>query len=427
VSQLTAEQWRSNLDTIAHNPAMSEDNVRLRPGALDAPSTTLVAVGIVGLAVTIAGGFVFNLKHALAAYEVGVVSVTAISLGAMFWIMIMHLVNSGWTGTVRRQFENIMMMLPVCIAMLAVIVVIEFVKGGVLLTWLGIDPATDPLLEKKTWFLNPTFWIVRFVIYATVWMVLASTLWRNSTLQDETGDRFLSNKSRFTSAWGMMAFALTLAFFAFDFLMAMDYRFFSTMWGVYYFANAALAAIAGTILVLCILRSMGRLTGLVTTEHTHDMGKLLFGFTVFWAYIAFSQYFLIWYSNIPEETAWYVNRQTGGWENLGGLIILGHFILPFLVLLLRDVKRSMVGVALVSVWILAFIVLDFVYAIRPMVYVRDMADAKPGPAGWWLDLAGVVGVMGIWWGLLLRRVGLGPLVAVHDPRLMEALTHKNDV
>ncbi len=425
MSQIDA--YQRQLEAVARHPAMSDDNIHVRKGALDAPSNVLIVLGIVGLLATGALAMIFNVKHALAAYEVGVFTVTAFSLGGMFWTMVFYLVNAGWTGTIRRQLENLMMMLPVCLAMIAVIVVVELASGGVLLSWMGIDPATDHLLDVKKGFLNEPFFVVRFFIYAGLWMFLATSLWRNSIHQDATGDRMLTRKSRFMSAWGLPVFALSLAFFAFDFLMAMDYRFFSTMWGVYFFASCALGSIAVTLLILCILRSLGLLTGLVTKEHTHDLGKLLFGFTVFWAYIAFSQYFLIWYSNIPEETAWYVNRKVGGWENVATLLVIGHFIIPFLILLFRDIKRNVAGAAILAAWIILMIVLDFLWIVRPMVYVGDMLDANPGPTGWILDIAAIVGVLGIWFGFLLKRIAREPLVAKNDPRMPEALGHRNYV
>ncbi len=427
MSQITAEAYARKLDKIARHPAMSDDNIRLRAGAGDAPSTVLIAIGVIALAATIAGGFVYRIEHALAAFEIGAVTVTALSLGAMFWIMVSYLVNAGWMVTARRQMEHVMMMLPLCVVLMGIVAVIEYSQGGVLLRWMGIDPASSHLLEKKQGFLNPNFFLLRFVVYVGLWTIISTTLWRNSITQDETGDRWLTNRSRFTSAWGMLVFALTCAFFAFDFLMSMDYRFFSTMWGVYYFATCALGAVAVTLIILCCLRSIGRLTGLVTSEHTHDLGKLLFGFTVFWAYITFSQYFLIWYANIPEETIWFTHRKTGGWENVAGMLAIGHFIIPFLILLFRDVKRHTLGVAIVAAWILLMIILDMVWVIRPMVYLGDLAEVNPGVAGWWVDIAGIVAVLAIWAGFLIRRIAAHPLVPIKDPRLDEALHHKNYV
>ena len=428
MTQITAEQYNRRLDAIAATPAMQHDNVHLPQAALGAAGRLMIGIGLLLLGITLVGAFVYTPKHALAAYQVGVMSVTAISLGGLFWVMVFHLVAAGWSTTVRRVFEQLMAMLPWCVALLLPIVVIEVAAGGVLLEWLSIDPETSFLVGLKEPFLNAPFFVFRFLLYASVWVILANRLFGFSVEQDATGDRFLSNKARVTSSWGMLLFALFTAFFAFDFMMAMDYRFFSTMWGVYYATSAFFGSIAVVVLILLASKAFGRLTGAVSNEHVHDLGKLLFAFGApFWAYIAFSQYFLIWYSNIPEETAWFVHRQQGGWENLAALLVIGHFLIPFLILLFRPLKRALPALAIMAVWLLFMLVLDMIYIIRPMVYLKDLADQNPGFTAIWLDLAGILGVIGIWTGILVMRLGRYPLVPLKDPRLPEALHHKNYV
>jgi len=429
MTQLTIDQYRRRLESVAAHPAMAEDNIRLPEDAGRTISAGMLVVGAACLLVTIAGSLILGLKHALAAYEVGVFSVTAISLGGLFWVMVFRVTNSRWSATVRRLFEHLAMMLRVCVALIAVALVIELAAGGVMLSWLSIDPETNYLLEHKRGYLNPVFLVVRFGIIAGLWLLLATRLWRLSTEQDRTGDRMLTLRARGMSSWGMLVFALTTTFFAFDFLMSPDYRFFSTIWGVYYFASVAFSSLAVVLLTICILQAGGRLTGTITEEHVHDLGKLMFGFTVFWAYIAFSQYMLIWYGNIPEETAWFVHRKTGGWENAGALLAIGHFVIPFLLLLLRGVKRNVIGASLVGVWLLLMLLLDMIYILRPMVYLPgpDGQPTGPGAAGWWLDIAAIIGVLSIWGGLYVRRLATTSLVPLKDPRLPDALTHKNAV
>ncbi|MCB9845688.1 MAG: hypothetical protein H6811_06860 [Phycisphaeraceae bacterium] len=425
MSSLTNEQFDRMLTAAAKHPAMREENLRLREGSGLALAGVFLSIGALGLVFTIAGAFVLNARHALAAFEVGLFTVTALSLGGLFWTMVLHLTNAGWSATVRRQLENLMMMLPWCLVGALIVLILEIANGGIMLSWLGIDPHTDHLLEHKSPYLNPGFLVIRFVIYAVVWMFLATSFWRWSKAQDQTGDRWLTAKARRLSAPGLILFALTTAFFAFDFLMGTDHRFFSTMWGVYYFASAALGGMAALMIITSVLRGMGYLTGLVTSEHAHDVGKLVFGFTVFWAYITFSQYFLIWYSNIPEESAWFVNRSQDGWQNLGAVLILGHFIVPFLVLLFRDVKRNPIGASIAAGWLILMIIADMVWILRPMVYLGDLKAQNPGPAGWWLDIAGIAAAVGLWGGLLIHRIRSGVLVPLKDPRLGEALKHQN--
>lgn len=426
MTQLSATQYKRRLKRIAEHPAMSAENITADRSSLDKAAMVMIGIGAILLALTAIGAVVVNGRHALASYAVGVYAVTAISLGAMFWVMVFELVRAGWSAGVRRQFENVMMNIPLCVVLIAPILIFELAAGGVLMHWM-MDDADQYLVNKKSSYLNPAFLAIRFVLYAAIWILIATKMWGYSMAQDQTGDRYLVNKARFTSSWGMLLFALSVAFFAFDFLMSPDYRFFSTMWGVYYFAGGTFSAIAVVAIICCIAKFFGRMTGAITAEHTHDMGKLMFGFTVFWAYIAFSQYFLIWYSNIPEEVAWFTHRKENGWEVLGWLLVFGHFLIPFIILLQRPVKRSLIGLSIVGVWLLVMTTIDKTWVVRPMVYIRDFAQYNPGPAGWWLDVVAAAGVFAVWGGFLVRRIGRVPLIPVRDPRLLKALKHKNYV
>ena len=266
---------------------------------------------------------------------------------------------------------------------------------------------------------------MRVVFYALLWSYLVWKLWGYSTEQDRTGDKWLTNRARFTSSWGMLAFALSTAFASFDLLMSLDWRFFSTMWGVYYFAGAAFSSVPVVVIVLALLRRAGKLKGAVGEEHLHDLAKLMFGFTVFWAYIAFSQYFLIWYRAIPEETSFFLARKTGGWESLSIFLCVGHFILPFYILLWRFVRRSFALLALMASWAILMEAVDIYWIVRPMVYAGQPDSVRLGSI--WLDVAGIGGVMLVFAGLLARRVASGPLVPLRDPRVNEALHHANYV
>jgi len=424
---LTDAAWQHRLAKIAADPRMTEDNIWSR-GAVGKFGIPLLLVGLAGLLLTVIGAFSMNLRHALAAYEVGVFTALAMSLGCLFFLLVFHSLNAGWVITCRRIFEHGAALLPFCWLSLLPIVIIELANGGVLLDWIA-GTHGDYLLEKKEAYLNPTFFVVRVLIYGAVWSFLG---WRFASLSrraDETGDRSLGRKARFTAGWGILLFALTTAFAAFDFLMSLDYRFFSTMWGVYFFASCALSSVCVVILILAVLRFRGKLTGLVTDEHFHDLGKLVFAFTVFWAYVSFSQYFLIWYSNIPEETAWFVYRKSEGWHWLFVTLAVGHFIVPFLLVGWRAVKRNTLLLGAVALYMILMTVADMVWIIRPMVYVPAAVggDANPGLGGIWLDAVGVVGVLGVWAWLLIRRIESAPLLPTKDAMLHESMAHKNYV
>lgn len=426
---LTDHEWRHRLETIAADPRMTDDNIRAN-GVVGKLGIPLLLIGAVGLLLTVIGAFSINLRHALAAFEIGVFTALALSLGSIFFLLVFHSLNAGWIITGRRMFENAASIVWLPWVMLLIVFAIEYLNHGVLLTWMG-GTHGDYLLEKKEPYLNPGFFAVRLLAYGAVWIFLGMRFVSLSRKGDETGDRSLGRKARFTAGWGILLFALTTAFAAFDFLMSIDFRFFSTMWGVYYFASCALGSVSLIVLMLAVLRSRGKLSGLVTEEHFHDLGKLMFTFTVFWAYISFSQYFLIWYSNIPEETAWFVYRKEYGWGWLFTALIVGHFIVPFLAIIWRAVKRNTFLLSVMAVFILVMTIADMAWIIRPMVYTPlvttngDLVD--PGLRGIWLDAAGVLGVLGVWGFFLTRAVEKGYLLPTKDPMLHESMKHANYV
>jgi hypothetical protein len=424
----------------AEFPQLRGENIAFAPGA-GGIGKIVMAVGAAAVAGCALIGYLgpndIHAKQALGAYHVGVMSVLAMCLGALFLMLVFHLTQAGWPSPFRRQIENIASFLPFAYLMVLPTIAAEIMVGGRLFQWLTDAKTGNPLLDHKAfWFFGgaetghgtipfPTFFVLRAIVYGLIWTLLVRRLISLSRQQDETTDAAPFRQARTTSAWGMLLFALTTAFAAFDWLMSVDYKFFSTMWGVYYFAGAAFSGAAVTALVLAVLRGKGKLQGAVTIEHFHDIGKLMFSFTVFWAYIAFSQYFLIWYSDIPEETAFFLYR-SGAWAGLGILLMFGHFIVPFLILLFRAVKRNPRLLAVVAVWAIIIQVLDIYWIVRPMIY-SQMPDKPHGPLVPVVDILGIVGVVAIFAGYLVCKVASGVLIGVGDPYLREGLEHKNYV
>ena len=430
--------------------ALRAENVTYPHGAGRTAGMGLFVVGAIGLGVLVAAGAAgvggLSLKHALGVYHIGTMAVLAMCLGSLFFVMAFHLINAGWSATIRRQFENVASFLPFAYLLILPTLAIEIATHGKLFLWL--DPAyyADHSLQAKSAYFYlpskivdeagqpltspvfPLFFVIRAGIYGVVWTYLSRTLAKLSRTQDETGGTEASAKARFTSSWGMLLFALTTAFAAFDWLMSLDFKFFSTMWGVYYFAGSAFSASALVAVILSRIRGGGRLQGAVTSEHFHDLGKLMFSFVVFWAYIAFSQYFLIWYSNIPEETAFFHYRSDEGspWRSLGIFLMIGHFGAPFLILLFRGVKKSNVLLGLMGLWALLAHVLDLYWVVRPMVYA---ANPSPPPVtqGMWLDVVGIVGVLAVFAGYLCWKIPSVSLVPLRDPYMHEAMEHRNYV
>lgn len=419
---------------------LRDDNISFPPGSGKLGLPLLAVGGIAAILALLLGKVGFGnatFRHGLAAYHVGAMMVLAISLGAMFFIMIFQLMNSGWTGSLRRQYENVMSFLPFAFLLAAVTPVVDYFAGGQLFAWM--DPAhyDDPILHHK-WFYFfgphgdhehsgkafPMMFFARLVLYGVAWTFFSRRLWSLSREQDRTGDRGCTAKMRRLSSWGIVVMALTTAFCAFDLLMSLDYRFFSTIWGVYYFSGSMFACSYIMGLLIAWIRSKNKMEGAATEEHFHDLGKLAFVFTVFWAYIAFSQYFLIWYSNIPEETAYFNFRKYGDpmWKTLSALLVFGHFFFLFFFMISRHVKKNMSLFKFAAFVAIAMHALDIFWIVRPMVYARG--DAPQGLA-YLIDALGIVGFFLIFVGFIIRKVVSGPLVAVNDPWMRESLSHKN--
>jgi hypothetical protein len=423
---LSGAEWQKRLEKIASDPRMSEENTTLSAASARKFAMPMFFAGLVATIVTIIGSFTVSSIHALAAFEVGLFTALAIALGGMFWVMVFHSLNAGWSITLRRQFENLGATIWVPVVFIITIAAIEIFSGGIMLKWIKVD-GYNYLVEYKAPYLNSTFFVIRVAIYALAWILISRFFIGWSKKMDENGDRRLGRKSRRVAGFSIPVFALTTTFCAFDFLMSPDYRFFSTMWGVYYFASCGLAGVSAVAIIAYLLRRAGKLEGLVTSEHFHDLGKLVFAFTVFWAYITFSQYFLIWYSNIPEETAWFYNRQEYGYQWLFVLMIWGHFLVPFMILIWRQTKRSLGMLAFMGVFMIVMVVMDMVWILRPMVDFAGPESASSGLANIWLDICGVVGPIGIFGGFVAMKIAKGPLLPLKDPLLHEALKHKNYV
>jgi len=418
-----------------HGPIdLSERNVTVPKNWATGPMLLLAVLGLLCIGATLGAAVTAGAdeagskaaKHALYAYHVGVMSIITFSVGGLGLTMILRAVRAGWSATIRRQAENVAMLIPLGVLLL----IPQAIFAAQVWKW--IDPAYEGgyLLDAKRWWLAPGFLGVRIVFYGVMWTLLAYGQYRMSTRQDREGDVQLTNKAQFWAQPGLLAFALTSSFAAFDLIMALDYHWFSTMFGVYFFAGAILSGVALVILITTVLRMSGRLRGVVTREHNHDLGKLLIAFTIFWAYISFSQYFLIWYANIPEATAWFLVRKENGWQHLFLLLCLGHFVLPFLLLLFRGIKKSLPLLAILAFWQLVMHLCDMFWQIRPVAFMSYDAG-NPVVAGkvglGWVDFTGVLGPVLLFTAGLIFMIRRSPLIATKDPRLVEALNHKNYV
>jgi hypothetical protein len=337
-----------------------------------------------------------------------------IAAGSLFWVIVHHAVDADWSVVVRRQLENIAWLFPV----LAILFIPIILNAPTLFKWMKIAPGIDPLLDGKAAYLNQPFFWARAAFYFLFFCVATWFLRRNSLRQDKDGDARYTWSSRKAVFPMLPLFAISLTFGAVDWLMGLDFHWFSTMWGVYIFAGSALSSMCVLVLLVTALRSAGYLQGVISIEHYHIMGKLMLAFTVFWAYIGFSQYMLIWYANIPEETVYFLRRNTGSWNTLNIIMVVGHFFLPFVVLLFQATKKKPLLLCAVAVWILLMHILDMYIIVLPTYH-------KAGFAPHWLDLVSFLAIGATLAAIFMKRLGDTPLWPLRDPRLANSLRLKN--
>ncbi len=355
-----------------------------------------------------------GLRRVLFSYLVAYAFFLSIAVGALFFVLIQHVTRAGWSVVIRRLPEA----LGANFGLLAVLFLPILLGLPRLYRWAGA--VHDHHVERKAAYLNLPFFTVRWVVYFAVWGITGWLLYRRSVLQDSTGETRLTLGLERISAIAMIPAALVTTFAAFDLLMSLDPLWFSTIFGVYFWSGGFLALLALLPLLVIGLQRSGRLNAAVTVEHYHDMGKLIFAFTIFWAYIAFSQYMLIWYGNIPEETTWFLRRQTGGWTVFGVALIVFHFAVPFFGLIARRAKRRLPWLATMAILLLVMHWVDLYWVAIPEF------DPQSGRVPLHLaDLAAMALVGGLFlWGAARRLAGV-PLLPQRDPRLAESLAFEN--
>lgn len=370
-------------------------------------------VGAAAMAVSIFLGMT-QTERFFQSYLVAFLFFVTLALGGLFFVLLQFVTRAGWSVAVRRVAEQVMSTLPL---MLLLFVPLAF---GVHQIWEWSHQeavAADHLLQHKQPYLNETFFYLRSVVFLVVWAAMGWWFRKESIRQDETRDPHITRRLQSASAPALLVFAITLTLASIDWIMSVAPHWYSTIFGVYVFGGCVVAILSFLILLLLLLQKTNRLTNLVTMEHFHDLGKLLFGFVVFWAYIAFSQFMLMWYANIPEETLWFAHRWQHGWQPVSIGLAVGHFVLPFFFLLPVATKRRKTTLTGICIWLLAMHYLDLYWLVMPNLtesFQPHLLDA--------LTLLGTGGIFVAWLAMVMRRPALVPL---HDPRLAESLTFEN--
>jgi len=450
--------------TSKEQPDLTQEVTKL-PGNPLSTAVVLLAggAGLMVVALALAWGNEGGLARFMHVYLVNYAFFLSISLGAVFFVAVQHVTHAGWSVSVRRLMEILAANSTLMAVLFLPILATVLMGNGVLYVWadpnafaadteqvahddsekhaLGdaedhkdehashdahTEAAHRELLQHKSPYLNGPFFTVRFVVYFVVWIGLARFFLKRSREQDETGDHQLTNSMERISPIAIVLYGVTVSFASFDMLMSLDPFWFSTIYGLYYFSGAVVGFFATMILVAMTLQATGRLTNAITVEHYHELGKLLFAFVVFWGYIAFSQYMLIWYANIPEETVWFKARQsTQTWVILSLVLLCGHLLIPFFGLISRGAKRSKAVLAFWAIWLLIAHWIDMYYLVMPKFYI-DMAhhNVTPPPFGA-VDVISFVALGAAYFGGLVLVAGNGSLLANRDPRLNESLAFEN--
>jgi hypothetical protein len=402
------------------------------------------AAGIALLVVSVVLGYMKedHWRRFMYAYLTGWLFIVSIAIGAVWYILIHHLTRSRWSTVLRRLAECITGAFPV-IGVFGLVFILPMLAGyGDLYYWSNkaarTGQAAHHFSASKQMWLEPWFFAARFVFYIAFYTAVARYFAGLSRKQDETGDPNLSEKMRIASGPGMLAFALVTILFGFDLIMSLAPKWYSTIFSVNFWGGAMIGFYAFLTLLAMGIQRTGRLTHSITTEHYHDLGKWVFAFVFFWAYTAFSQFMLIWYGNIPEETVWYKYRMFSDWQWVSIAVGIGQWAFPFLFLLSRWTKRILPSLVAFCVWVLVFHWLDLYWNVMPNInwtllghegstylagpLAGDPVTHKIGFSA--VDVTTWLGLIGI----LVAGVGMslkGNLIPVKDPQLPNSLSHEN--
>lgn len=371
-------------------------------------------IGGVAAAACVVGAFADPAQF-FRSYLAGYMLWLGISLGCLAILMLQHLSGGVWGFVIRRLLEAATRVFP----LLALLFVPLLFGLPQLYPWADqAKVAHDSLLQHKAAYLNVTGFIVRAIFYFAFWSGAAHLLSRWSLQQDQVPRAALRDRLQGFSAIGLLFYGLTATFSSIDWVMSLDPHWYSTIYGMLFMAGGAVAGMALVIAMASLLAKYRPMSDVLVPDHFHDLGKLLLAFVMIWAYFSFSQFLIIWSGNLPEEITWYHVRLAGGWRVVGLALLLFHFVLPFLLLLSRDLKRQGRVLALVASAVLAMRFVDLYWLVAP-----SFPEAATGLHFHWLDLAVPVAVGGLWLAEFLRQLKSRPLLPLNDPLLPQVLEH----
>lgn len=401
---------------------------------VDAPSagaSRALMVGVIGIALTLVGAVVSGALVVTLSWLVGIMFWTAITLGALLFIMLQHIFDASWGTVIRRQFEHGVAAFKWLALLFAPLLIIGFLHpAGAPWQWMnpnhiieGHTVANDVDYHKKEVLLNLRTFSVLSALFFGIWIWLAGRLRRASFAQDADGDPKWTHQNRWTSGLGIPLTGLSLTFAAILWMKSTEFHWFSTIYGVYYFADCMLGALAIGVFLMIWLYRRGDYKGILNTNHLHSIGQLMLAFTIFWAYSAFSQYFLIWNADVPEETFWFNERESGQWWWVGMALLFLYFFFSFCYLLSYRNKIVHRRIKFIAGWTLGFMALDLCFNILPALHVAGgTPQAFFGPGLLWA-ITSIVGIGGVCVWAYFRSFATTKLIPIRDPRIAESLVY----
>jgi hypothetical protein len=388
----------------------------MAPAVAESIQTRSMFIGLVGAVAAIAGAFLAP-ESFYSAYLISYMFWLGLSLGCLAILMLYHMVGGSWGTVARRTLEAGMMTLPLS-AVLFIPIALNFQR---LYKWaqsaeLDKDHSLKDIADS---YLNPKGVVLRAVLYFAIWLVMAFLLSRWSSEQDtpEGGEKS-TLRFRALSGFGLVIYSLTISFGVVDWVMSLQARWISTIYGLLFVAGEALSAFCLVVIIEKILGKQKPMSGYLTTTEVHDHGKLMLAFVMVWAYFNFSQWLIIWAGNLPEEIPWYVRRMNGGWGGVGMFLVIFHFAVPFALLLSRRLKKDVSQLAGLASWLLVMRIVDIFWHVEPALHPSFHLS--------WVLFAIVAGMGGLWMAYFFRNLRSRPLLAVYAPqtrRLLEP-THE---
>lgn len=380
----------------------------LAPTAVERIQQRSLIIGLAGL-VLCAVGAIFRPAMFLQSYLFAYLFTLGLSLGSMAILMLQYLTGGDWGVVIRRVLESAMRTLPWLAAGFLPVAL------GVRALYVWARPAAAEGLDFRTEYLNVPFFVARAVFYFAVWLVMAHLLDRWSREQDRGAALGWLKRLRRLSGPGLVVYAVTITFAAYDWLMSLNPEWYSTIFGLLVIAGQALSAVAFAILIAALLSTRAPMARVFRPRHFHDLGKLLLAFVMVWAYMSFSQLLIVWSGNLPQEIPFYLPRIESSWRWIGVLLIVLHFALPFALLLSRDLKRRAGLLAAIAGLVIVMRVIDLFWLVAPEFRRQGLTID-------WFDPVTVVGLCGVWLALFLRELKARPMLPLRDPHLADALS-----